>query len=60
MSLDIKKKEMEMKRVILAKEELELKIEVQLDEVERLKEHIKIQETTAQRLFNEIQILKNK
>lgn len=43
MSLEKKKKELELMRVSLARQELELKIEERLDEIKRLKEHIEIQ-----------------
>jgi hypothetical protein len=58
MSLDLKKKEVELKRVILAKEELDLKIEERLVEIERLKEAIKSQEITELRLQKEIAEMK--
>lgn len=43
MSLERKKKEMELRRVETARMELELKIDERLEEIERLREHIKIQ-----------------
>lgn len=43
MSLELKKKEMELRRVENARMELELKIDERLEEIERLREHIKIQ-----------------
>lgn len=45
MSLEKKKVKVELLRVGAAKAELELKIEERLDEIERLKEHIKLSET---------------
>lgn len=58
MGLDLKKKEMELKRVIMAKEELELRIEESLDQIERIKEHIKIQDEAIIRLKKELETLK--
>lgn len=58
MSLEIKKKQMELKRVTLAKEELELKIEEKLAEISRLKEAIKTQENTEIKLEKEISEMK--
>ena len=43
MSLERKKKEMELRRVETARMELELKIDERLEEIERLRDHIKIQ-----------------
>jgi hypothetical protein len=40
--LEIKKMQVELLRVKAAKAELELKIEERLEEIERIKEHIKI------------------
>jgi hypothetical protein len=54
MSLELKKKQMELKRVTLAKEELELKIEEKLVEIGRLKDAIKTQENTEIKLEKEI------
>jgi hypothetical protein len=41
--LELKKLKVELMRVTAARAELELRIEERLDEIERLKEHIKIQ-----------------
>lgn len=43
MSLEQKKKELELARVRLARQEMEYKIEEREEEIQRLKEHIKIQ-----------------
>lgn len=51
-NLDLKRKQLELARVRTARQELELKIDERLDEIERLKEHIKIQiekETSLQK-----------
>ena len=52
--LDKKRKQLEYSRVQLAKQELELKIEERLDEIERLKEHIKIQIKREEELKKEL------
>ena len=43
MSLDNKKKELELARVKLARQELEFKVEERQEEIERLKVNIEIQ-----------------
>lgn len=60
MSLELKKKEMELKRVLFAKDEQALRIEERLDEIERIKEQMKIQDDAAERIKKEIEILKTK
>lgn len=57
MSLDLKKKKLELARVQVAKQELEFKIEERADEIQRLKEHIKVQEQTEEKLKQEISTL---
>lgn len=54
MSLDLKKKKLELMRVQLAKHELELRIEERLEEINRLKDHVKIQEEAEIRISNEL------
>lgn len=54
MNLENKKKKLELQRVILAKDELEFKIEERLEEIERLKTHIEIQKQTILKLKQEI------
>jgi len=54
MSLERKKKEMELRRVETARMELELKIDERLEEIERLKEHIKIQKQKEDDLTEEL------
>lgn len=53
-SLDTKKKELELARVKVAQQELELKIEERLDEIDRLKVHIEVQKQTVERLTKEL------
>ena len=54
MSLDKKKKVLELKRVETARMELEFKIEERLEEIERLKQAIEIQKQTEEKLTKEI------
>ena len=53
-SLDFKKKELELARVKVAQQELELRIEERLEEIERLKEHIQIQKQAVEKLQKEL------
>lgn len=54
MNLDIKRKELEIVKVSAAKAELEFRILEKLDEVERIKQHIEIQEKREQELQAEL------
>lgn len=54
MTLDMKKKVLELKRVETARMELELKIEERLEEIERLKKAIEIQAATEEKLKKEL------
>ena len=54
MSLDIKRKKVELSRVQVARQELELKIEERLEEIERLKSHIEIQNQAEQRILEQL------
>lgn len=60
MSLELKKKEMELKRVLFAKEEQQLRIDERLDEIERVKDQMKIQDEAAEKIKLEIEALKAK
>lgn len=60
MSLELKKKEMELKRVVMAKEEMQLRIEERLDEIERVNVQIKIQDEAIMKITKELDVLKNK
>lgn len=53
-SLDLKKLKVELLRVSASKAELELRIEERLDEIERIKEHIKISEAKELELKEKI------
>lgn len=54
MSLEKRKKEVELARVRTARMELELKIDEKLDEIEKLKQHVEIQIKKEKELENEI------
>ena len=60
MSLDLKRKKVELLRVSSAKAELELRIHERLDEIERLKEHIAISEAKEAELTQVIADLEKK
>lgn len=60
MSLDIKRKEVELMRVECARQELELKIEERLEEIERIKTHIETQKLAEIRIKEEIITLKGR
>jgi len=53
-SIEKKKKQLELGRVSLAKQEMELRIDERTEEIERLKANIKIQEEAMERLTNEL------
>lgn len=53
-ALEIKKLKVELLRVNAAKAELELKIEERLEEIERLKEHIKVSENKVKEIEDKI------
>lgn len=52
--LERKKKELELARVKLAKQELELKIEERLEEIKRLQDAITIQDNKTKELEKEL------
>lgn len=60
MSLELKRKELELSRVELARQELELKIEERMDEINRLEKMIEIQKAKETELKAEIIALRNK
>ena len=60
MSLEYKKKEMELKRVEHAKAEHELRIAQCEDQIEKLREQIRIQDEAALRIKKELETLKAK
>lgn len=60
MSLDLKRKELELDRVLLGKKEMEFRIDERNQEIERLEENIKIQEIALEKLTAEIQQMKGK
>lgn len=53
-NLERKKRQLELDRVKLAKKEIEFKIEERLEDVERLKEHVKIQDLKIQEIEDEL------
>jgi hypothetical protein len=55
MSLEKKKKELELMRVTLARQEMELRIEERLDEIKRLKENIEIQLKTEEKIKQDLE-----
>ena len=58
MSLELKRKELELMRVETARKELEFKIEERLDEINRLEDHIKVQLQKEADIKNELTNLK--
>lgn len=58
MSLDIKRKEMELARVRVARQEMELRIMERQEEIDRLEKNIDIQNQSELKLTNEIKTLK--
>lgn len=54
MSLEIKKKQLELQRVMTARMEMELKIEERMEEIERLKANIEIQNKREAEIKEEI------
>lgn len=52
--LEIKKIKSELSRVVAAKDELDCRIHERLEEIERLKEHMKIQEAKEIELIQKI------
>jgi hypothetical protein len=58
MSIEIKRKEVELMRVKMAKNEMELRVAEREDEIARLKDNIKIQIDAEIRIENELLKLK--
>jgi hypothetical protein len=58
MSLELKRKEVELMRVRIAKSEMELRVAERQDEIQRLEENIKIQVAAEERLLAELKTLK--
>ena len=59
MSLEYKKKRLELSRVSLAREEMELKIQERQVEIEKLQEYIKIQVAKELELSEDLKKLAN-
>lgn len=53
--LDLKRKQVELLRVSSAKAEMELRIHERMEEIERVKEHIKVSEAKEAELLQQIQ-----
>jgi hypothetical protein len=58
--LDIKRKELELKRVQMARFDMEFRIEECLDQIEKYKQNIKIQQDAEARLTKELQEVRSK
>lgn len=56
--LEIRRKELELERVKLAKKEMEFKIEERIDEIDRIKMGIETQKEHIKKLEQEIKVLK--
>jgi len=54
MSIEVKKKKLELARIELGRQELEFKIEEKLEEIKRLEAHLEIQNTSVQKLKKEL------
>lgn len=57
MDIEKKKKQLELSRVRLAKEEMEIRIAEREEDIERLRKNIEVQEKTAERLEEELKDL---
>jgi hypothetical protein len=55
MDIDTKRKRLDLSRVRLAREELELKIEERMEEIGRLRAHIEIQNKKEEELTKELE-----
>lgn len=55
MSLEQKKKKLELARVQLAAQELELKVEQYLEDIARLQSHIEVQKQTEEKLKKDLE-----
>jgi hypothetical protein len=60
MSLELKRKKLELMRVTTARHELEFKIEEKQDEIKRIQDHIKVQRLKEAELGKEIHELEKK
>jgi hypothetical protein len=58
MSIEYRKKKLELMRVQTAKEELELKRLERIEEIQRLELHIKAQQETEEKLVKELETIK--
>lgn len=60
MSLELKRKQVELSRVQTAKQEMELRVAERLDEIKRLEENIEIQIKAEIKINEELRVLKGK
>lgn len=60
MSLELKRKKLDLMRIQTARADLEFKVEERLDEIKRLQDHVKIQIDAEEKLKNEIQDMERK
>lgn len=60
MSLELKRKKLDLMRVQTARHELEFKIEERQDEIKRIEDHIKVQKDKELELGKEIHELEKK
>lgn len=60
MSLELKRKKLELMRVTTARHELEFKIEEKQDEIKRIQDHIKVQRLKEAELGKEIHDMEKK
>lgn len=58
MSLDLRRKQLELMRVEMARKELEFKIDERMDEIKRIQDNIKLQLDKEAELKKEIDQLK--
>lgn len=58
MSLELKKKEVELMRVRTARGEMELRIAERMDEIKRLEESIHVQNAAEQKILEELKKIK--
>lgn len=58
MSLELRRKQLELMRVEMARKELEFKVEERMDEIKRIQDNIKLQLDKEAELKKEIEQLK--
>ena len=58
MNLELKRKQLELARVQMARSELEFRIEEKMEEIKRIQDNIKIQQNREKELLKEIDSFK--